>query len=112
MATPSEYPPAEFCRKYGRLLAPNGALLSPERAFALYKGADEHVQEKTRKALKVTLKRLRRSARVCVACGKPAGEWVLWRRGRDVLISYRRRQVEVANCRQGVRRSGPDSMPW
>ncbi|XP_043198325.1 putative protein MSS51 homolog, mitochondrial isoform X2 [Amphibalanus amphitrite] len=72
MAATVEYPPAEFCRKYGRLLAPNGALLRPQRAFAAYKGADGQVREKTQKAFKVTLKRLRRSARVCVVCGKPA----------------------------------------
>ena len=85
MATASEYPPAEFCRKYGRLLAPHGTLLTPERAFAAYKGGDAQVKEKTRRALKVTVKRLGRSARACVACGKPAGECGARRCGPDVL---------------------------
>lgn len=53
-----KYPPTEFSQKYAAVLAPKGKLVSPSDVFgdgAVF-GAD--VEEKTRQAFKVTMKKL------------------------------------------------------
>jgi len=54
----SKYPPSEFSQKYARVLAPNGKLVSPSDVFGEGKLFDKDIEEKTRLAFKVTLKKL------------------------------------------------------
>jgi len=54
----SKYPPSEFSQKYARVLAPNGKLLSPAEVFGESGLFDKEVEEKTRTAFKVTMKKL------------------------------------------------------
>jgi len=54
----TKYPPSEFSQKYARVLAPNGKLVSPSDVFGEGKMFDKEVQEKTKLAFKVTLKKL------------------------------------------------------
>lgn len=54
----NKYPPAEFSQKYGRVLAPNGRLSTPEEVFGEAKLFDKEVEEKTKLAFRVTMKKL------------------------------------------------------
>merc|ERR1712038_188831 len=54
----SKYPPSEFSQKYARVLAPNGKLVSPADVFGESGVFDKDVEEKTRLAFKVTMKKL------------------------------------------------------
>lgn len=54
----SKYPPTEFSQKYAAVLAPKGKLISPEDVFGEGKAFDADVEEKTRQAFKVTIKKL------------------------------------------------------
>ena len=54
----TKYPPSEFSQKYSKVLAPNGKLVSPDEVFGEGKMFDKDVEEKTRLAFKVTLKKL------------------------------------------------------
>ena len=54
----SKYPPTEFSLKYAKVLAPNGKLITPEEAFGEGGLFDKDVEEKTRLAFKVTMKKL------------------------------------------------------
>lgn len=54
----TKYPPSEFSQKYARVLAPNGKLVSPCDVFGEGKLFDKDIEEKTRLAFKVTLKKL------------------------------------------------------
>ncbi|XP_023327013.1 putative protein MSS51 homolog, mitochondrial [Eurytemora carolleeae] len=53
-----KYPPSEFSQKYSRILAPNGVLVSPEKMFGEGKPFGPEIEEKTKLAFKVTLKKL------------------------------------------------------
>jgi len=60
-AAPSEaskYPPTEFSLKYTKVLAPNGKLIPPDQVFGEGGLFDKDVEEKTRLAFKVTMKKL------------------------------------------------------
>ena len=54
----NKYPPTEFSQKYAAVLAPKGKLVAPSDIFgeAGVFGAD--VEEKTRQAFKVTMKKI------------------------------------------------------
>ena len=54
----TKYPPSEFSQKYSKVLAPNGKLVSPDEVFGEGKMFDKDVEEKTKLAFKVTLKKL------------------------------------------------------
>ena len=54
----TKYPPSEFSQKYAQVLAPNGHLVSPSEVFGEGKMFNKDVEEKTRLAFKVTLKKL------------------------------------------------------
>ena len=54
----TKYPPSEFSQKYAKVLAPNGKLVSPDDVFGEGKLFDKDVEEKTKLAFKVTLKKL------------------------------------------------------
>ena len=54
----TKYPPSEFSQKYSKVLAPDGKMVSPEDVFGEGKMFDKDVEEKTRLAFKVTLKKL------------------------------------------------------
>lgn len=54
----TKYPPSEFSQKYAKVLAPDGKLISPDEVFGEGKRFDKDVEEKTRLAFKVTLKKL------------------------------------------------------
>jgi len=54
----SKYPPSEFSQKYTRVLSPNGKLAFPEDVFGEGKLFDKEVEEKTRLAFRVTMKKL------------------------------------------------------
>jgi len=54
----TKYPPSESSQKYAKVLAPNGKLVSPDEIFGEGKMFDKDVEEKTRLAFKVTLKKL------------------------------------------------------
>jgi len=54
----AKYPPSEFSQKYARVLAPNGKLVSPADVFGESGVFDKDVEEKTRLAFKVTMKKL------------------------------------------------------
>merc|ERR1711936_636843 len=54
----TKYPPSEFSQKYSKVLAPDGKLISPDEVFGEGKMFDKDVEEKTRLAFKVTLKKL------------------------------------------------------
>merc|ERR1711953_1660946 len=54
----TKYPPSEFSQKYSKVLAPDGKLVSPEDVFGEGKLFDKDIEEKTRLAFKVTLKKL------------------------------------------------------
>lgn len=54
----SKYPPTEFSMKYAKVLAPNGKLVSPEECFGEGGLYNKDVEEKTRLAFKVTMKKL------------------------------------------------------
>ena len=53
-----KYPPTEFSQKYASVLAPKGKLISPEDVFGEGKAFDKDVEEKTRQAFKVTIRKL------------------------------------------------------
>ena len=52
------YPPTEFSQKYGPGLAPKGKLVAPSDVFGEGGLFDKDVEEKTRLAFKVTMKKL------------------------------------------------------
>lgn len=54
----SKYPPSEFSQKYAPVLAPKGKLVSPKDVFGEAGIFDDSVEEKTRQAFKVTMKKL------------------------------------------------------
>jgi len=54
----AKYPPAEFSQKYSRVLAPKNFLSTPEEVFGEGKLFDKEVEEKTRLAFRVTMKKL------------------------------------------------------
>jgi len=54
----SKYPPTEFSIKYAKVLAPNGKLVTPEECFGEGGLYNKDVEEKTRLAFKVTMKKL------------------------------------------------------
>lgn len=54
----SKYPPSEFSQKYGPVLAPKGKLVSPSDVFGEHGIFGKDVEDKTRQAFKVTLKKL------------------------------------------------------
>ena len=52
------YPPTEFSQKYAAVLAPKGKLVAPSDVFGENGVFGEDVEEKTRHAFKVTMKKL------------------------------------------------------
>ena len=52
------YPPTEFSQKYAAVLAPKGKLVSPNDVFGENGVFGDDVEEKTRQAFKVTMKKL------------------------------------------------------
>lgn len=52
------YPPTEFSQKYSPVLAPKGKLVAPSDVFGENGVFDKDVEEKTRQAFKVTIKKL------------------------------------------------------
>ena len=52
------YPPTEFSQKYAAVLAPKGKLVSPSDVFGENGVFGDDVEEKTRQAFKVTMKKL------------------------------------------------------
>ncbi len=52
------YPPTEFSQKYSPVLAPKGKLVAPSDVFGENGVFDKDVEEKTRTAFKVTIKKL------------------------------------------------------
>lgn len=52
------YPPTEFSQKYSPVLAPKGKLVTPSDVFGENGVFDKDVEEKTRTAFKVTIKKL------------------------------------------------------
>lgn len=54
----SKYPPTEFSQKYAPVLAPKEKLVSPKDVFGESGVFDKDVEEKTRQAFKVTMKKL------------------------------------------------------
>ena len=52
------YPPTEFSQKYAAVLAPKGKLVSPSDVFGESGVFGQDVEEKTRQAFKVTMKKL------------------------------------------------------
>lgn len=58
MGSADKYPPTEFSQKYAPVLAPKGKLLSPNEVFGEKGLFDKDVEEKTRQAFKVTVKKL------------------------------------------------------
>ena len=53
-----KYPPTEFSQKYAAVLAPKGKLVSPKDVFGEAGVFDADVEEKTKQAFKVTVKKL------------------------------------------------------
>ena len=53
----SKYPPTEFSLKYAKVLAPNGKLVAPDQVFGEGGIFDKDVEEKTKLAFKVTMKK-------------------------------------------------------
>jgi len=54
----SKYPPTEFSLKYAKVLAPEGKLVGPDQVFGENGRFDKDVEEKTKLAFKVTMKKL------------------------------------------------------
>jgi len=54
----SKYPPSEFSQKYAPVLAPKGKLVSPSDVFGESGMFGKDVEDKTRQAFKVTMKKL------------------------------------------------------
>jgi len=54
----SKYPPTEFSLKYAKVLAPDGKLVAPDEIFGEGGRFDKDVEEKTKLAFKVTMKKL------------------------------------------------------
>lgn len=54
----NKYPPSEFSQKYAPVLAPKGKLVSPKDVFGDNGCFGADVEEKTRQAFKVTMKKL------------------------------------------------------
>lgn len=52
-----KYPPSEFSLKYAKVLAPNGKLVAPDVVFGEGGMFDKDVEEKTKLAFKVTMKK-------------------------------------------------------
>ena len=52
------YPPTEFSQKYAAVLAPKGKLVSPSDVFGENGVFGDDVEEKTRQAFRVTMKKL------------------------------------------------------
>jgi len=60
----SKYPPTEFSLKYAKVLAPNGKLVTPDQVFGEGGMFDKDVEEKTKLAFKVTMKKLEKLGQV------------------------------------------------
>merc|ERR1711874_438417 len=60
----SKYPPTEFSLKYTKVLAPNGKLIPPDQVFGEGGLFDKDVEEKTKLAFKVTMKKLEKLSQV------------------------------------------------
>ena len=54
----TKYPPSEFSQKYAPVLAPKGKLVSPKDVFGEDGLFGKDVEDKTRQAWKVTMKKL------------------------------------------------------
>ena len=54
----TKYPPSEFSQKYAPVLAPKGKLVSPKDVFGEDGMFGKDVEDKTRQAWKVTMKKL------------------------------------------------------
>ena len=54
----TKYPPSEFSQKYAPVLAPKGKLVSPSDVFGESGVFGKDVEDKTRQAWKVTMKKL------------------------------------------------------
>ena len=52
------YPPSEFSRKYADVFCPKGKLVSPKDVFGEKGCFDKAVEERTRKAFQLTMKKL------------------------------------------------------
>jgi len=61
----TKYPPSEFSQKYARVLAPNGKLAHPNEVFGEGKLFDKEVEDKTKLAFRVTMKKLDKVNTVC-----------------------------------------------
>jgi len=59
-----KYPPSEFSLKYAKVLAPNGKLVAPDVVFGEGGMFDKDVEEKTKLAFKVTMKKLEKFGQV------------------------------------------------
>lgn len=53
-----KYPPTEFSQKYAPVLAPKGKLVCPSEVFGEGGCFDKEVEERTRQAFKITVKKL------------------------------------------------------
>ena len=60
----SKYPPSDFSMKYAKVLAPNGKLVGPDVVFGEGGMFDKDVEEKTKLAFKVTMKKLEKFGQV------------------------------------------------
>merc|ERR1712183_70550 len=60
----SKYPPTEFSLKYAKVLAPEGKLVGPDQVFGENGRFDKDVEEKTKLAFKVTMKKLDKLSQV------------------------------------------------
>ena len=60
-----KYPPTEFSQKYAAVLAPKGKLVSPKDVFGEAGVFDADVEEKTKQAFKVTIKKLEKLNAAC-----------------------------------------------
>ncbi len=61
----SKYPPTEFSQKYASVLAPKGKLVSPKDVFGEAGVFDKDVEEKTRQAFALTVKKLEKLNTPC-----------------------------------------------
>jgi len=59
-----KYPPSEFSLKYAKVLAPDGKLMAPDVLFGEGGRFDKDVEDKTKLAFKVTMKKLEKFSQV------------------------------------------------
>lgn len=67
--TVNDYPPAAFCSKYEKFLAPHGLLLPPKQVLR-NKKLGEGAEKNLRKAFKITVTKLKKMRDSCAACGR------------------------------------------